>query len=103
MKRKVRMLWVVAGALVSFFVLQISPANADTIEYQVTGVGSDLGTNFTYISTAGYVTAASFPIVPTTSTDLFLLVGLVYVDEGAISSLKDIDGGDELEMVAADA
>ena len=98
MRIKTRMLWVLVAALASFFVIHVPAANADTIQYTVTGSGQDAGTNFTFVSTSGFLTASSFPIVPTTATDLF--VG--GVDEGAISSVAAINSDSELEIIAAD-
>ena len=97
MKIKVRMLFVLAVALASFFIMQVPAANADIIQYKVTGVGPDLGTNFTFVSTGGFLTASDFPIVPTTATDLF--VG--GTDKGAITSIIITDAGQELEFIAA--
>lgn len=99
MKMKVGMFWVLAAALVSFFILQVPAAKADTITYQVTGTGPDLGTNFTFVSANGFLTTSDFPIVPTTATDLF--VG--GIDEGVMSSIIITGGGTELEIVAANA
>ena len=93
---KCRMLGVLAAAVASFFLVGVPAANADIIEYKVTGVGPDLGTNFTFVSTDGFVTASSFPLVPTTATDLF--VG--GVDEGAITSVVITDAGQQLEYIA---
>lgn len=99
MKIKLKMLSALAAALASFFIIQVPAANADVIKYQVTGVGPDLGTNFTYVSPGGFLTASNFPIVPTTATDLF--VG--GIDKGAISSIILTGGGKQLEYIAVGA
>lgn len=96
MRIKVRMLWVLAAALGSLFIIQVPAANADVIKYEVTGVGLDVGTNFTYVSPSGFLTASSFPIVPTTATHLFI----GGFDEGAISQIILTGGGTELEYIA---
>lgn len=63
MKINVRILWVLAAALVSlFFTLNAPAASADTIVYSVTGVGTFAGTSFT-VTTNAYL-VPTFTVAP---------------------------------------
>src|ERR1700681_4793903 len=59
-----------AAVVLLLLVFQL-PARADTVTYTFTGSGSLAGTNFTYISTSGFLSFPTGNLVPTTATDLF--------------------------------
>jgi len=63
--------WIVPLLFLLFAVIDVSAARADSISYSYTGAGVFAGTQFTYISLSGYLSAAEYA-TPTTATDLYL-------------------------------
>jgi len=62
-------LWIILAALI--MAIGAPNAHADTITYTFTGAGVFAGTEFTYVSTGGFLANGAI-VVPTTATDLIL-------------------------------
>jgi PEP-CTERM motif-containing protein len=72
-----------AAVVLLLLVFQL-PARADTVTYTFTGADGLAGTNFTYVSTSGFLSFPTGNLVPTTATDFFF----DGVDKGPLGTIN---------------